>query len=88
MTGRRGASLPPAMMQDVELDRVIVGDGSGGCACLPACPPARLPACRPACPPACLPAQEPTVAAPCGQMRAYPGQRSISCTAACPCCLP
>lgn len=28
MTGRRGASLPPAMMQDVELDRVIVGDGS------------------------------------------------------------
>jgi hypothetical protein len=29
MTGRRSSGLPPALMHGVELDRVIVGDGSG-----------------------------------------------------------
>lgn len=29
MTGRKGSCLPPATMHDTELDRVIVGDGSG-----------------------------------------------------------
>lgn len=31
MTGRKGSCLPPATMHDTELDRVIVGDGSGTC---------------------------------------------------------
>lgn len=31
MTGRRSSGLPPALMHEAELDRVIVGDGSGGC---------------------------------------------------------
>ena len=29
MVGRKGSALPPAIMHNVELDRVIVGDGSG-----------------------------------------------------------
>ena len=31
MPARRAAYLPPALMHDVELERTVVGDGSGEC---------------------------------------------------------